>query len=52
MNIEIVVFREELKQRYDGKLEKQMDGPLFQVVSRVMKTVVGRKITIPGKFKG
>ncbi|XP_062512467.1 FACT complex subunit SSRP1-like [Corticium candelabrum] len=52
IEVDFSLTEEELKQRYDGKLEKQMDGPLFQVVSRVMKTVVGRKITIPGKFKG
>ncbi|XP_006822445.1 FACT complex subunit SSRP1-like [Saccoglossus kowalevskii] len=28
-----------------------MSGPLFEIVSRVMKALVNKKITVPGNFK-
>ena len=28
-----------------------MSGPMFEIVSRIMKAVVGRKIIVPGTFK-
>jgi structure-specific recognition protein 1 len=52
IEVDLSLTEEELKQRYDGKLQKEMAGPVFQVVSRVMKAVVGQKITVPGHFKG
>lgn len=47
-----VNYRDELKKKYDGKLQKEMTGPLYEVISKVMKILVGRKITTPGSFKG
>lgn len=44
-------FREELKEKYDGKITQEMDGPIYEIVSRLMKAVVGRRITVPGTFK-
>ena len=43
--------REELKEKYDGKISQEMSGPIYEIVSRLMKAVVGRKITVPGTFK-
>ena len=31
---------------------KEMVGPEYEIVSRIMKTLVGRKITVPGNFVG
>lgn len=45
-------FREDIKQKYEDKLQKEMTGPTFEVISRVMKAIVQRKITVPGSFKG
>ena len=39
-------MEEELKEKYEGKLEKEMRGPTFQLVSMVMKTLINRKITV------
>ena len=43
--------REELKEKYDGKLSQELEGPLCEVFSRLMRVMVGRKITVPGSFK-
>uniref|UniRef100_A0A3P8ZAD7 FACT complex subunit SSRP1 n=1 Tax=Esox lucius TaxID=8010 RepID=A0A3P8ZAD7_ESOLU len=43
---------EEVEKRYEGKLSKNMSGSLYEMVSRVMKALVNRKITVPGNFQG
>ena len=47
-----MLFREVLAEKYEGKLQKEMSGLEFEIVSRVMKTLVQRKITVPGSFMG
>ena len=42
--------RDEIEERYGGKLTKEMSGLEYEIVSRVMKTLVNRKITVPGSF--
>lgn len=44
-------LREELETKFDGKLQKEMSGPEFELVSRIFKSVTTRKITVPGTFK-
>jgi len=41
-----------LKKEYEGQLSKQLKGPVFEVVSRIMKTLVKKRITVPGSFVG
>ena len=43
--------REELKEKYDGKLSQKMEGPLCEIFSRLMRVMMGRKIIVPGSFK-
>ncbi|XP_030043369.1 FACT complex subunit SSRP1 isoform X2 [Microcaecilia unicolor] len=43
---------EEVEKRFEGKLTKNMSGSLYEMVSRVMKALVNRKITVPGNFQG
>ncbi|XP_075698319.1 FACT complex subunit SSRP1 [Rhinoderma darwinii] len=43
---------DEVEKRFDGKLKKNMSGCLYEMVSRVMKALVNRKITVPGNFQG
>ncbi|KAM3913026.1 FACT complex subunit SSRP1 isoform 2-T2 [Leptodactylus fuscus] len=43
---------EEVEKRFEGKLKKNMSGCLYEMVSRVMKALVNRKITVPGNFQG
>ena len=46
----IYYFREEIA-GYDGKLTKEMSGPIYEVFSRLIRALVGKKIAVPGKFK-
>lgn len=50
--LELSISDEDLKDKYDGKLEREMSGPEYEIVSRVMKAVVNKKITVPGTFVG
>merc|ERR1719411_1743876 len=51
-DLELPFTEEELKEKYEGKLEKEMKGPTFEIVSKLMKAMVNRKITVPGAFMG
>ena len=42
-----VTLTDELKEKYDGKLEEVMAGGTVDVLSQIMKTLVQRKITLP-----
>jgi len=50
--LELPFTEEELAEKYQGKLEKDMKGPTFEVVSKLMKAIVNKKITVPGNFIG
>ncbi|XP_018014547.1 FACT complex subunit Ssrp1 [Hyalella azteca] len=50
--IELPLSEEELKEKFDGRLEKEMKGPQFELVSRLFKGLCGRKIVTPGSFLG
>jgi structure-specific recognition protein 1 len=43
---------EEECSKYGSHLQKEMTGPLHEVFSKVMRAMVGKKITVPGSFKG
>ena len=47
----IFSYREELREQYEGKLSREMSGMFYEVFSRVMRVLVGKKITVPGTFK-
>lgn len=49
--ITTTLCREEISEKYGGKLSQFMEGPLYEVFSKIMRVIVGRKITVPGKFK-
>uniref|UniRef100_A0A8C1GQ97 FACT complex subunit SSRP1 n=1 Tax=Cyprinus carpio TaxID=7962 RepID=A0A8C1GQ97_CYPCA len=52
LSLALNMSEDEVEKRYEGKLSKNMSGPLFEIVSRVMKALVNRKITVPGNFQG
>ena len=52
VSIELPLTDEEIAQKYDGKLQKEMTGPMYDVLSKVMKVMVNRKLTTPGQFVG
>lgn len=43
-------FSEDLQEKYENKLQKEMSGAEYEVISRVFKAVTNRKITVPGSF--
>ncbi|KAJ8000902.1 hypothetical protein DPEC_G00185210 [Dallia pectoralis] len=52
LSLSLNTTEEEVEKRYEGKLSKNMSGPLYEMVSRVVKALVNRKITVPGNFLG
>ncbi|XP_045071819.1 FACT complex subunit SSRP1 isoform X2 [Coregonus clupeaformis] len=52
LSLSLNMTEEEVEKRYGGKLSKNMSGSLYEMVSRVMKALVNRKITVPGNFLG
>lgn len=48
--MDIFNFSEDLQEKYDNKLQKEMSGAEYEVISRVFKAVTNRKITVPGSF--
>ncbi|XP_014244293.1 FACT complex subunit Ssrp1 isoform X2 [Cimex lectularius] len=52
MSLELPFSEEELSEKYEGKLTKELSGPTYDVLSRIMKVLVNRKITFPSGFIG
>merc|ERR1712029_681223 len=50
--IELPFTDEELQEKFDGKLEREINGPTYEVISKIFKAVVQKKITVPGSFIG
>lgn len=46
------IHRKELKQKYNDKLTKELSGPTYEVLGKVMKAISVRKLTGPGGFVG
>lgn len=51
-NLGFIFCSEELKEKYENKLEKELSGPTYDVLGRIMKTIINRKLTGPGNFIG
>lgn len=51
-SVELPFTEEELKERYEGKLSKELTGPTYDVISKIMKVLVNRKVTSPAGFVG
>ncbi|OQV21802.1 FACT complex subunit SSRP1 [Hypsibius exemplaris] len=52
IEVDLEIPEKELKEKYDGRLEKHLSGQTYEVLGRVLKGLVNRKITVPGAFKG
>jgi len=50
--LELDIEEDELQEKYEGKLDKEMKGPTFEIMSKLMKVTCGRNVTVPGAFKG
>ncbi|QRW20212.1 structure-specific recognition protein 1 [Rhizoctonia solani] len=47
LETEIQMDEEQLKAKYEGKLEKKYDGPAHEVISRIFRGLSGKKIIAP-----
>lgn len=51
-SLELPFTEDELKDKYEGKLTKELNGPVYEVLGKIMKTIINRKLTGPGNFIG
>lgn len=51
-SIELPFSDKELKEKYDDKLTKELSGPVYEVLGKIMKVIINRKLTGPGTFLG
>ncbi|CAK9814148.1 FACT complex subunit Ssrp1 [Anthophora quadrimaculata] len=49
-SIELPFSEKELKEKYEDKLQKELSGPTYEVLGKVMKVIINRKLTGPGNF--
>ncbi|MGH0164894.1 UNVERIFIED_CONTAM: hypothetical protein FKN15_047973 [Acipenser sinensis] len=52
LTLTLNMTEDDVEKRFAGKLSRNMSGSLYEMVSRVMKALVNRKITVPGNFQG
>ena len=50
-DIELPFTDEEVQEKFEGKLEREMSGPTHDLLSKIIKAVVNKKITKPDTFK-
>jgi len=51
-SLELPFTEEELKEKYEGKLTKEHSGPVYEVLGKIMKVIINRKLTGPANFIG
>lgn len=51
-SIELPFSEKELKEKYEDKLAKELSGPVYEVLGKIMKVIINRKLTGPGTFLG
>lgn len=50
--VELPFTEEELKDKYEGKITKELSGPTYEVLAKIMKVIINRRVTGPGDFLG
>jgi len=48
--IELPFTDEEVAEKFEGKLEREISGPTYEVISNIVKAVVKKKVTGSGSF--
>uniref|UniRef100_A0A914YK74 FACT complex subunit SSRP1 n=1 Tax=Panagrolaimus superbus TaxID=310955 RepID=A0A914YK74_9BILA len=48
--LELSLTDEQLKETYEGKIERHLNGPLYNIVAKLFRVFVGIKVTVPGGF--
>lgn len=52
ISIDLPFSDAELETKYENKLTKELSGPVYEVLGRIMKVLINRKLTGPGSFVG
>ncbi|XP_063383798.1 FACT complex subunit Ssrp1 [Cydia fagiglandana] len=51
-SLELPFTEEELKEKYEDKIKKELSGPTYEVLAKIMKVIINRRVTGPGDFLG
>ncbi|GBP33762.1 FACT complex subunit Ssrp1 [Eumeta japonica] len=51
-SLELPFTEDELKEKYEGKITKELSGPTYEVLAKIMKVIINRRVTGPGDFLG
>lgn len=51
-SLELPFTEEELQEKYEGKITKELSGPTYEVLAKIMKVIINRRVTGPGDFLG
>lgn len=51
-SLELPFTEEELNEKYEGKISKELSGPTYEVLAKIMKVIINRRVTGPGDFLG
>lgn len=51
-NIELPFTEDDIKNKYDNKITKELSGSTYEVVGKIIRVLINRKITTPGSFRG
>ncbi|CAG9561749.1 unnamed protein product [Danaus chrysippus] len=51
-SLELPFTEEDLKEKYEGKITKELSGPTYEVLAKIMKVIINRRVTGPGDFLG
>lgn len=44
------LFSEAIQEKYGSNLQKEMQGPYHDIVSRLFRAITEQRITVPGSF--
>ncbi|XP_046917740.2 structure specific recognition protein [Dermatophagoides farinae] len=47
ISVNLGLTTQEIDEKYDGKLSKTMSGPLYEVISKIMRAMIQRKVISP-----
>lgn len=50
--LELGLSEKDLAEKYEGKLSKEMSGLEYEIVSKLMKALLNKKVTVPTDFVG
>jgi structure-specific recognition protein 1 len=47
----LILFRDQLKELFGGKLQKEYDGPTAEIVQEIFRSITNVKVVTPGSFR-